>query len=207
MPNLPRTLSLARLRFTWMYLRGRTPWDTGISPPELLAAVEGPAALTPGRALDLGCGTGTNSFYLARHGWHVTGVDFAAPAISRARARLQRAGKLSGSARFLRGDVTALNTLALGEPFNLLFDLGCFHTLPADRRADYSAGVARYAAPGARYLLYGFLPAGAGARPLGVSLDDLRQLFTPAFTVEREVRGQDPHARASAWYWLRRNAT
>lgn len=205
MVSLLRGLSSHRLRFTWMYLRGRTPWDTGISPPELVEAIERPDAPAPGRALDLGCGTGTNSLYLARHGWQVTGVDFAAPAIARANARRQRAGRLPGSVRFLRGDVTALDSLALGEPFDLLFDLGCFHSLPAERRAGYAAGVIHCAAPGARYLLYGFLPSDTSARPPGVSPEEIRRLFGPAFTVEREVQGSDARARISAWYWLRRS--
>src|SRR5579872_5942304 len=205
MASLLGGLSSHRLRFTWMYLRRRTPWDTGISPPELVEAVEGPDAPAPGRALDLGCGTGTNSLYLARHGWQVTGVDFAAPAVARANTRLRQAGKLPGSACFVRGDVTALESLSLGEPFDLLFDLGCFHSLPAERRAGYAAGVIRSAAPGARYLLYGFHPSDTSTRPPGVSPEEIRKLFGPAFTVEREVRGSDARNRISAWYWLRRS--
>ncbi|MGH2515222.1 MAG: class I SAM-dependent methyltransferase [Ktedonobacterales bacterium] len=206
MANLVRGLSLHRVRFMWMYQRGRTPWDSGISPPELVEAVEGPNALAPGRALDLGCGTGTNSLYLARHGWRATGVDFVAAAIARANARLQAADSVAGEVRFLRGDVTKLEGLGLGQPFDLLFDLGCFHGLPLDRRPAYAEGIARYAAPGARYLLYAFLPATATARPAGISPDGVRALFAPAFAVEREVHGSDPRARASAWYWLRRQA-
>lgn len=205
MVSVLRRFGLNRWAFTVMYLRGMTPWDTGISPPELVEAVEGPNALPPGRALDLGCGTGTNSLYLARHGWQVTGIDFAAPAIARATAKLQRAGDMRGTARFLRGDVSALGTLGLGEPFNLLLDLGCFHGLPLERREDYAAGVARYATRGALYLLYGFLPADAQARPHGVSPDDVRALFAPAFTVERVVESSDPRMRSAAWYWLRRH--
>ena len=203
MARLPRGLWLNRVRFTWMYLRGRTPWDTGISPPELVEAVEGAHPLAAARALDLGCGTGTNSLYLARHGWQVTGVDFAAPAVARAQAKQRRGGRYTESVRFLHGDVTALDTLNLGEPFNLVFDLGCFHSLPVERRADYAAGVVRYATPGALYLFYAFDRI-EGARPLGVSPDEVRELFGSAFTVEREEHGSDARARASAWYWLRR---
>lgn len=39
------------------------------------------AHLRPGRALDLGCGTGTNAMMLARHGWSVLGIDWSARAI------------------------------------------------------------------------------------------------------------------------------
>lgn len=79
-------MSLRRWFFDLRYLRGRAPWDTGVTPPEVVDLIEG-ARLPPGRALDLGCGTGTNTIYLARHGWEVVGVDFSAVAIRRARRR------------------------------------------------------------------------------------------------------------------------
>ena len=44
------------------------------------------AALSPGRALDLACGEGRNAAWLAARGWTVTGVDFSAIAIDKARA-------------------------------------------------------------------------------------------------------------------------
>ena len=47
------------------------------------------AALPPGRALDLACGEGRNSLWLAQRGWQVTGVDFSAQAIGKARALAQ----------------------------------------------------------------------------------------------------------------------
>jgi hypothetical protein len=53
-------MNTRRLFFTFAYLFGVKPWDSGISPPELVKVVEGGDALRPGRAIDLGCGTGTN---------------------------------------------------------------------------------------------------------------------------------------------------
>jgi 2-polyprenyl-3-methyl-5-hydroxy-6-metoxy-1,4-benzoquinol methylase len=38
-------------------------------------------------ALDIGCGTGDSSIYLARHGWQVTGVDFVSAALAKARKK------------------------------------------------------------------------------------------------------------------------
>jgi methylase of polypeptide subunit release factors len=72
---------MRKLFFNLAYLQ-KPVWDTGISPPELLDFI---ANHNPGRALDLGCGTGTNSITLAKHGWEVTGVDFVKRAINLAR--------------------------------------------------------------------------------------------------------------------------
>jgi SAM-dependent methyltransferase len=202
--GIARSLNMQRWRFTLMYLRGISPWDTGVSPPELIETIEGEHALPPGRALDLGCGTGTNALYLARHGWQATGVDFAVPAVARAHEKVRRAGTLPGSARFLRADVTALDRLDLGEPFSLLFDLGCLHGIPGERRSRYASGLARWAAPGALYLLYAFGPTRIRNRDVGMTPDQVHSLFAPAFTVERLVPGTDRRGVASAWYWLRR---
>ena len=37
-----------RHAYRWMYRTGRTPWDTGVTPPEVVELIEGPAALAPG---------------------------------------------------------------------------------------------------------------------------------------------------------------
>lgn len=193
-----------RLFFTWMYLRGRTPWDTGISPPELALVVEGADALPSGRALDLGCGTGTNCLYLARHGWQVTGIDFAAPAIARAEKKAKAAGRLPGSVRFLRGDVTRLDRLPLGAPYSLILDMGCFHGVDDERRADYAAGITRFSKPGALFLLYAFEPRMMGVRRMGLTQDDVERIFGDNFRLEKVERGATRDGAGSAWYWLRR---
>jgi SAM-dependent methyltransferase len=53
---------------------------------ELIEGTADTPALQPEAALDVGCGTGDSSVYLAQHGWHVTGVDFAPKALEKARA-------------------------------------------------------------------------------------------------------------------------
>jgi SAM-dependent methyltransferase len=50
------------------------------------------AALTPGRALDLGCGEGADAVWLARRGWHVTAADVSRVALERAAGHAERAG-------------------------------------------------------------------------------------------------------------------
>jgi SAM-dependent methyltransferase len=48
--------------------------------------------LRPGRALDAGCGHGTDTLWLAAHGWHLTAVDFAPTALAYARSAAEAVG-------------------------------------------------------------------------------------------------------------------
>jgi SAM-dependent methyltransferase len=193
--------------FRLAYLKGGPRWDTGVPPPELVDVVEGAHVLPPGRALDLGCGTGTNTVYLARHGWDVSGVDFIGQAVQRARRRAEEAGV---HPRIVRGDVTRLADLALGDGFTLLFDLGCYSAIPQEGRDGYVDGVTALAAPRALFLMYGMAPRagrlgplGLGARrdSLGVTADELRERFRGWDLVEA-VRGSGPWE--VWWYQLRR---
>src|SRR6266487_4092575 len=121
--------------FNEHYRSGNTPWDSGISPPELLEAVTGPTALAPGRMLDIGCGTGTNSLTLARLGWQTVGVDFVSLAIERAnqkaKAVVDEIARAGGSVCFIQADVIRLAAPAPDERFSLLLDLSC---APGTRR-------------------------------------------------------------------------
>ena len=191
-------MSLRRWFFDLRYLRGRTPWDTGVTPPEVVALVEG-GKVPPGRALDLGCGTGTNSIYLARHGWEVVGVDFSTVAIRRAKRRARRAGV---DCRFYRADVTDLSFLK--GPFDLALDIGCLHGLPSEGMERYATELARLVRPGGLYLLYAFTPHPERPVPRGIPPERVRALFAPDFALERQEGGADPSGPPSAWYWLRR---
>ena len=76
--------------FRIFYRVGFAPWDGHPIAQNLQNLVEGtPDAppLSTGTALDLGCGTGDSSIYLAQHGWKVTAVDFVPRALDKARAK------------------------------------------------------------------------------------------------------------------------
>lgn len=194
-------LALTRLFYELRYLLSRPPWDTEITPPEVVAYIND-AQVEPGRALDLGCGTGTNCVALARRGWAPVGVDFSSLAIHRARRRARRAGL---AARFYQADVTDLSFLT--GPFDLVLDIGCLHSVPRDRHGDYAREVARLARPGGLYMLYAFTPRESRGQMLGVSREMVRALFGPAFVAERQEGGEDPTGPSSAWHWLRRRET
>ena len=91
-------------------LIGWLPWDNGLVPDELTQIVEGPSPLAAGRALDLGCGTGTQATYLACHGWRVTAIDAVEGALRRARGRAAASGI---AVDWTRGDVTRLTEIGL----------------------------------------------------------------------------------------------
>jgi cyclopropane fatty-acyl-phospholipid synthase-like methyltransferase len=192
-----------RLFFALSYRFGRPRWDTGISPPELVEVVEGPAALPAGRALDLGCGTGTNACYLASHGWQVTGVDFVPAAIGRARERARGAGL---DVRFLAGDVTRLVELGVEGPFDLVVDIGCFHGIATRQRAAYARSVAAVTRSGATLMMFAFarLPARLGfRRAWGAPEDDVRRWLEGAFDIVEVRAGEERRPGAAmrpAWY-------
>ena len=93
-----------------MYLLGLRVWDREAPVTDVVELAEGPSQLPPGRALEVGCGTGVESVYLAAHGWDVTGVDMVPRALSIARRRAAQAGV---TPRFLEGDATCLPDLGV----------------------------------------------------------------------------------------------
>jgi len=139
----------ARTFYNTAYRLARMPWEIGPR-PELVELVES-GRLTPGRAIDLGCGTGANAVFLAQHGFEVTGVDFAPAALRKAEAKAAAAGV---RVRFVEDDLTGLRH-RLG-PFDLLVDYGTLDDLPAAKRDRYVETVVPLAAPGARFLLWCF---------------------------------------------------
>jgi len=191
-----------RLWYSLTYLLGRSPWDTNITPPEIVALIE-TDGLPAGRALDLGCGTGTNSIYLAQRGWQVTGIDFVGSAIRQARRKARQAG-VAGQVNFLTDSVARLGQLDL-PTIDLAMDIGCLHGLSPQQQAAYAEGLSAVARPGATYMLYAFQPREIGGDQLGLTADDVRQLFAPGFRVVHVDYGEDPVGEStSAWYRLER---
>src|SRR5512143_3884022 len=123
------------LFWDWLYLFKRTPWDSGITPPEIVSVIES-GKVPIGRALDLGCGTGTNAIYLAQHGFTVTAIDVSRRAVALAK-RKTRSAHLTGRVQVERGDVTLLRRWVTGQSIDFACDIGCFHTLSAEARQRY----------------------------------------------------------------------
>jgi SAM-dependent methyltransferase len=180
------------------------PWDQALPPPEVIAFAEGAA---PGRALDLGCGMGRASIYLAQRGWICDGVDFIPVAVDLARERAKAAG-VEDRVRFFVASVAHLDEF---EPsYDLAIDVGCMHNLRGGDLVSYAAGVARLVRPGGEYLLFAHLADETdGATNARLTEQDIRALFEDAFALERVERGTTTVREMtwpSAWFWMRRLA-
>jgi SAM-dependent methyltransferase len=168
-----------QLLFRTFYRLGFVPWDGHPLAKSLQDLVEGDGALGPGAALDLGCGTGDSSIYLAKNGWRVTGVDFVARAVDKARAKAE-ANKVA--VNFVRADVTRLSSGGIGSTFGLIVDNGCLHGMSPDDRDAYVREVTAVAAPGARLLLVEFVPGGTYGVP-GIDPDEVKRRFAADWTL------------------------
>ena len=174
------------------------PWDRGQTNPKLVEAVEG-GTIKPGRAVVLGCGSGTNAVYLAKKGFDVTALDVAPTALMKARAK---AAKTKVKVRWLLADVLAPPRL---EPFDFLFDSGCYHGVRRANASGYVKTANRLAKPGALMLIHaGNANEPRHHGPPRVEETELVGDFanTWDFVHLRELRpAGDPSREGAAWFW------
>jgi len=176
----------------WLYFNlaylGRPRWDTRQSPPELMEFIQSRPA---GRALDLGCGTGTNLLSLAENGWQVFGFDYSPLAVSIANRRLHLA-HLPGIVRV--ADVS--NLPANQGTFDLILDIGCFHNLSVTGKIAYIHQAERLLKDDGTWLLYAHLQSADRKGP-GLTDADL-SILAERFAIEHRADGQDGN-RSSTW--------
>jgi SAM-dependent methyltransferase len=128
-------------RFQKRYASGDTPWDIGKPDFNLMETVT-TMAIGPCKALDIGCGTGDNSIWLAQNNFQVTGVDISETAIQQA---IDKAHQAQVACTFRIIDFLTNNVD--GAPFGFVFDRGCFHTVSSDEeRRSFAENVAGHLA-------------------------------------------------------------
>ncbi|GGW73308.1 class I SAM-dependent methyltransferase [Streptomyces xantholiticus] len=175
---------------------------------ESLAAYLDRGLISPGRALDLGCGPGRNALHLAAAGFDVDAVDLSPTALDWAGERAREAG---AEVRFHCGDAFDLPAGAdeLGGPYDLIHDSGCFHHLPPHRRVSYLALLDRALAPGGHFALTCFAAGEMGSElpdadlyrgsglhgGLAYTPESLRWIFSDLTEVElRRMRDEAPES-------------
>jgi SAM-dependent methyltransferase len=189
--------------FRTLYRLGFTPWDGHPLSQCLRDLVEGSGqtpALKPGRALDIGCGTGDSSIYLAQHGWQVTGVDYVSKPLATARAKAEASGV---SVEFVETDVTRLSATGIAGDLDLVVDNGCLHGMSAGDRDAYVREVTAASAPTARLVIVAFVPGSSFGVP-GIAPAEVEWRFTPAWQLltSGDETAQDHHGRNQARNYL-----
>lgn len=208
--HTPSDRSERRLRWDERYASPSRPWDTGITPPEVITFWQSGLLAPRGIAIDLGCGTGTNVTFLSTLGLQAVGVDISGIALAHGQAR-SRQELETGDRRvsLVQSDVMQLPFAAAEAAY--ILDIGCLHSLPLDRRSRYARSVADNLRPGGYYHLFAFDrdrsdSAAVKHRDQGMEEDEVRRLFTPALAVLTVLRGR-PDQRPCRWYLLRKPLT
>ena len=158
--------------------------------------------LKPGRSLDVGCGTGTNATYLARNGFEAYGLDISKVAIRKAIAKARDLGVRCDFRVMDFLNIEAISKLPI--TFDVILDLGCFHSLSNQERLKYRESLGYVSKRGTIYLLWCFL---RGSRwsfgPPGVDEDEAEKILSRQFQLI-EKRRLDTEFREMLFYIMRR---
>jgi ubiquinone/menaquinone biosynthesis C-methylase UbiE len=126
------------------------PWELGKPRKTLIDLVEN-GRIQPGRALDLCCGIGTNTGYMAQNGFDATAIDISKHALRLAK---HKARKANVEIKFV---LASFVTLPFRDAaFDFIFDMGCFHHVEVEDRSEFIQGVRRVLRPESNYLLICF---------------------------------------------------
>jgi SAM-dependent methyltransferase len=162
-----------------------------------------------GRALDVGCGTGSYAVYLAKQGYDVTGLDLFPRALEMGAERARREGV---SVTWVEADLFAWEP---AQPFDFVLDSGCLHSLVGGNLARYKRQLLSWLVPGGDYVLghwgkkhlLDWLPIGPRRRSRGA----IERLFAPELKeiqyVEQTITGIPlpfgPTVRGMAFWFTR----
>lgn len=175
---------MKRFIFELFYFTGlaRISWHSE-EPTSILPLALESGWISPGnRVLEVGCGLGTNTEWLARHGLDVTAIDLSRAAIWRTRRRLRKKSLTAKlyQADFLRG--------LEEKPFDVVLDRATLHSFPkGEYRARFAAQLGSMVKLGGTALLVEMQvtpTAPRGLPPFGMDQSDLQSMFAPSFDIK-----------------------
>ncbi len=156
----------------------RMPWYTEVLDREFADCL-GTMAPLPGRFLELGCGAGTAASRLAALGYEVVALDIAPGAICHAKEAYGENSHLAFKIADVLEPMDHLGT------FDYIFDRGCFHTLPPEKRDLYISNILSVLKPAGRLFLKVFSRDEPGDwGPFRFSEKDIREYFKEQFIIK-----------------------
>lgn len=167
-----------------------TPWGDVRIPQELKKLAE---TNKPKTSLELGCGLGRFSSFMAKQGIEATAVDFSPVAIEKAK---QRVANYERKPTFIVGDVTNLEIVT--EKFDVSFDIGCFHCLNEESEKKYVSEIYRLLNPGATHLIWALNAAPSDIR---LTPEYIAKIFGNNFQLAK-TKFSRRRLVSSHWYWL-----
>ncbi|MGI9309644.1 MAG: class I SAM-dependent methyltransferase [Gammaproteobacteria bacterium] len=165
-----------------------------------------------GAALDIGCGGGTDSLYMAREGWDTTALDFMPKALDMTRERAAAEGL---TVKTVEADIIEW---APDRSYDLVLDHGLLHNMDPVRYAAYREKVMSTIAPGGNFVILHWLQRTpeeqqAEMGPRRVSREDINKFFAPElvehkFTADEHFDLPESVSKdgtmSQATYWFRR---
>lgn len=178
--------------FEKVYSEPGAGWTKEEAPTELVELVES-GQVFPCKALDIGCGEGFYSIYLASKKFDVLGIDLSGKAIEYAAKNAIMADSTAG---FMQMDVKSLIVLVeMGDLFDFVLEWSLLHHIHPMEREAYIGDLSRIVNKGGKYLATSFSTESDEAQgkkeiisPIGTklyysSLDELEELYSPHFNI------------------------
>ena len=167
-------------RFILKYEEGNTPWELN-EPDSNLMNVVTDHPVSPGRALEIGCGIGFDCMWLAGQGFEVTGTDISPLAIKQAEQNALQSGL---KCSFIKADFVDLKVgqLLPGAPFDFMYDRGCFHVFEPEERDRFARNAAAHLGRDGLWLSI-----------MGNSNDPPRKHGPPMLSAEDIARAVEPY--------------
>jgi SAM-dependent methyltransferase len=165
-----------------------------------------------GRSLDIGCGNGRNSVYLAKQGFEVDGIDFSRASIEWAE---QKANEECVGVNFINQSI--FDFQVQHSSYDFVYDSGCLHHIKPHRRNQYIKKIVDILRPGAYFGLTAFnLKGGANISDydvyrdlsmhggIGFSEFKLKSILSPYFEIVefremKEISDNSLFGKAFLW--------
>jgi cyclopropane fatty-acyl-phospholipid synthase-like methyltransferase len=181
-------------------------WTAGTAGPELVNLVYTKKIKPASKILEVGCGLGTESIFLAVRGMDVTAVDLSSTAID---TGIKIAEQYNVNINWIVGDLLEENLFE--NEFDVITDQGCFHHMKESEFEKYREKICRYLKSGGLFILRAFSDAmPAGEQPRRVSSDDMLNTFSKDFKLEHMERvlsfSSEKYDMPLGWYslWVKR---